>query len=683
MFKKNTAVTGFSLGLVSATDGSAITTGTPVGYTTLDGGTQTAIGDVTPVHEGNGQWSFDLTAGEMNGDIVGLVFTHASAIPVHFTIKTDTKITSELNDIAATAIVSGGAINTTTGAVDSVTLTATTTDVTNQVTADMTAISGDTVAADNLELQFDGTGYVDDTAPSTQAQLSGIANVGSAVHVASSSYTLTTGVQSVGTFAATEALDGSYHTHTDTAGVMDLEYHFLIGGGTPSSIQVSGYVTGANDDIDVFGYDWVTAGYKQIGNMNGSSSTSNSVYSFDMFVNMVGTGANRGKVDVMFGKTSGLSTAVLAIDQAFVAYSQGVEGYEHASIWYDDSASNTGTIIGVDGTASNPVSTEAAVQTLLTNTNYSGIVIKPGSTYTAAAAHNNLLIHQHGATLALGGQSFNDTHVFDGAVSGVATAATGEMEFHQCEVGTASVQTAHFYDCTFDGTVTLTLAADYHVIKSQSGVAGSGSPTFTKTAGQTITLEVRKWSGGITISGLEAGDVLSIEGMFGTITLNGADATVEIRGSYKGLTNNLTGSPTVNIDGAWIGADIASTLADTNELQGDWADGGRLDLILDIIAADTTTDIPALISGLNDLDAAAVNAEVVDALATDTYAESSAVPAATASLAAKIQWLATLARNKVTQTATTQLVRNDADSATLGTSTVSDDGTTFTRGEFS
>ena len=103
-FKKNTAVTGFTFGLVSATDGSDITTGTPAGYVTLDGGTQTAIGDVTPVHEGNGQWSFDLTAAEMNGDIVGLVFTHTSAITVHFTIKTETKLVSELNDVSTTQV---------------------------------------------------------------------------------------------------------------------------------------------------------------------------------------------------------------------------------------------------------------------------------------------------------------------------------------------------------------------------------------------------------------------------------------------------------------------------------------------------------------------------------------------------------------------------------------------------
>lgn len=45
-----------------------------------------------------------------------------------------------------------------------------------------------------------------------------------------------------------------------------------------------------------------------------------------------------------------------------------------------------------------------------------------------------------------------------------------------------------------------------------------------------------------------------------------------------------------------FGKSDADTLADTNELQADWADGGRLDLIQDIIAADTTTDIPALIA---------------------------------------------------------------------------------------
>jgi hypothetical protein len=60
----------------------------------------------------------------------------------------------------------------------------------------------------------------------------------------------------------------------------------------------------------------------------------------------------------------------------------------------------------------------------------------------------------------------------------------------------------------------------------------------------------------------------------------------------------------------FLDTEIAAILADTNELQTDWVNGGRLDLILDIIAADTTTDIPALI---NDLP---TNAELATALGT-------------------------------------------------------------------
>lgn len=64
-------------------------------------------------------------------------------------------------------------------------------------------------------------------------------------------------------------------------------------------------------------------------------------------------------------------------------------------------------------------------------------------------------------------------------------------------------------------------------------------------------------------------------------------------------------------------------------------------------------------------------------------AEPASPPAFGGTLKGAISWLLALGRNKMTQTSTTTLLRNDADSATIGTSTVSDDGTTFTRGEFS
>ena len=65
-----------------------------------------------------------------------------------------------------------------------------------------------------------------------------------------------------------------------------------------------------------------------------------------------------------------------------------------------------------------------------------------------------------------------------------------------------------------------------------------------------------------------------------------------------------------------------------------------------------------------------------------TLAEESAVPAANAPLWTKLNWLFAKGRNKITTTGSTQTIRNDGDSASIGASTLSDDGTTNTRGKF-
>lgn len=71
-----------------------------------------------------------------------------------------------------------------------------------------------------------------------------------------------------------------------------------------------------------------------------------------------------------------------------------------------------------------------------------------------------------------------------------------------------------------------------------------------------------------------------------------------------------------------------------------------------------------------------------DSALSEAMTEPTAVPAVTASLKDALEWLFVLARNKVTQTATEQKVRNDADAADIGSAAVSDDGTTFERSKF-
>lgn len=208
---------------------------------------------------------------------------------------------------------------------------------------------------------------------------------------------------------------------------------------------------------------------------------------------------------------------------------------------------------------------------------------------------------------------------------------------------------------------------------------------------------------------------------------------------FDSVRAGLTALPNAAADGAGGlpisdagGLDVDAKLANTNEVTAarmgaltDWIDGGRLDLLLDAIKAvtdllpnggalndlsaaqvnaevdtalntaipvsptagsvnDVLADLDAVlpVTTISSLTAANVNTEVVDVLETDTHAEASGVLAATSSLKDRLVWLSTLARNKVTQTATTQTLRNDADSGNIATSTLSDDGTTFTRGEW-
>ncbi len=56
--------------------------------------------------------------------------------------------------------------------------------------------------------------------------------------------------------------------------------------------------------------------------------------------------------------------------------------------------------------------------------------------------------------------------------------------------------------------------------------------------------------------------------------------------------------------------------------------------------------------------------------------------AAGAGIEEALAWLTAMNRNKMTQTSTTSTLRNDADSGDISTSTVSDNGTTFTKGEW-
>jgi hypothetical protein len=104
-----------------------------------------------------------------------------------------------------------------------------------------------------------------------------------------------------------------------------------------------------------------------------------------------------------------------------------------------------------------------------------------------------------------------------------------------------------------------------------------------------------------------------------------------------------------------VTADTASILLDTDELQGDWANAGRLDAILDSILA----------------------------MLDDARGEpGQGAPPVNPDMATKVDYIYKFLRNKVESTATLITVYNDDGTTAAHKSTVSDDATTHTRGEF-
>jgi len=187
--KKNVASQVIGAQMITAADGTAFTGSVSVAVT-VDGGTQGAGGGTAPASEGNGFHSYTPTQAETNGDHIAFTFTGTGAIPATLqvytqfpqTVDNDTKISlaatasalatvdtnvdsilvdtgttlpgqiSGLNDVAATDIVSAGAITTLSGAVVNVDLVDTVTTNTDMRGTDSASTAASVAALNDISV---------------------------------------------------------------------------------------------------------------------------------------------------------------------------------------------------------------------------------------------------------------------------------------------------------------------------------------------------------------------------------------------------------------------------------------------------------------------------------------------------------------------------------------------------
>ena len=234
--------------------------------------------------------------------------------------------------------------------------------------------------------------------------------------------------------------------------------------------------------------------------------------------------------------------------------------------------------------------------------------------------------------------------------------------------------------CTVQSTGAPTTLAGTPVI---SAYVDNGTTEITAGITLTVDFDARTGLNNVRVvasSGNGFATGTNVQLVITTGTVNSVSAVGYVVGTFsiekRSALIPTTGGRTLDVSATGeAGVDWANVGSPTTSLNLSGTTIGTLSAL-----ANNAVTAAAIATGAIDADALA--ADAVDEIWAKAAAEPGGVPAVTATAIQVLSWLLALSRNKITQTATTTTLRNDADSGTIAASTVSDDGTTLTRGEF-
>jgi hypothetical protein len=495
-------------------------------------------------------------------------------------------------------------------------------------TVDVGAVSGDVTAADNLELDYDGTGYA--KANSTIGTATDVTN-----GVTASTVTDKTGYSISGTKTTLDDLNDVSTAEVNTQvdlGLSDIGLDHLVAASvtgtdiTDNSIIARMVSKSATADWDSFDNTtdaleairdrgdsaWVTGG-------GGSAPTEAEIYTYF---------TSSSRQDTFKADVSALATA--------------------ASI----------AALNDFNPATDTVANVTTVATTTTNSDMRGT----DNAFLAASAPTN----------------FSDLAI---------TASTGRVT-----VGTNADKTGYSISgsiTTLDGLNDPTAAAIADAVLDESLAAHNTGGTLGKAIRQVkegvVSAESTVNDASATTTSFVTALTSAVDDFYNDkilVFIGGAlTGQARIISDYNGTTKAITfdeatTSAPANGDGFIIlgihshtltqikqevrtemdsnSTQLAAIVADTNELQGDWVNGGRLDLILDSVLS----------------------------LLDDARSEpGQGAPPVNPDAMTKLDYLYKAWRNKKTQTATTFSLFDDAGTTVDHKATVSDDGTTATIGE--
>ena len=201
--------------------------------------------------------------------------------------------------------------------------------------ADIAAISHDPTAANNLEAQFDGTGYVHDTAPATQLQLAGLSG-GMAIQQFAEAPTVAQppangGTVDSGTYESTQAHDGVEWVISDSEAGEGINFYLQFDIGGDRAIPVACHLHGWFEDpagpsgveMYVQAYNFNSSEFQTVEILQKSAAEQDHI--FPLTVNHVGTEASDpGIVRIRFRASASAAANKMRINHCVVDYVNGL-----------------------------------------------------------------------------------------------------------------------------------------------------------------------------------------------------------------------------------------------------------------------------------------------------------------------------------------------------------------------
>ena len=411
------------------------------------------------------------------------------------------------------------------------------------------------------------SGAIDNvTLVDTTTNVSNLASGSAAISTIAGSFTNTDGGTETNTYTSTHQLDGILHSVAPNAGNTDGYYEFSIGGtGVPVEVIWEGYANSNGDSYAVYGYNYGAASYEQIGTVTATNQTTVGQQTFIMTSVHVGSGADLGKVRFRFDSADGTNISTDRILCSYTAVDQS-SGYVNGAVWYDSSVSNTNTELGVDGIITNPVSSEASARTIANSANLKRIQCAPGSTYTLDQSYEKFQFDGFNYVLALNGKSVDNSSFAGAVVSGNDSGTNPSyVIFSNCRMLGNTLGLHALLDCVIAGDMAISEAGAISWLRC---VASSilAVPKFDFGGGLNASnLTISKYSNDLELENMGAGTgayTVCLEGNGALVIAASCSATSTIfkRGQWS-VEDNAGGEVTIVEDE--VSSEVSEILADT------------------------------------------------------------------------------------------------------------------------